>query len=279
MNRTCLSFAATRRTRSSALGTLIPALCPGRVALVTFPLGSLLSSTTSAADCSALFGGFAGTTRLSDFPRSCISGLRPRPSPSGPPTDHADGRAPDLAVLAHGNSTHAQVLRPRRVRRRLAITPPAMLPSAGGHCVGTLNYVDFAAQLPGLRVPLPTLRRRPHGRPTHGSGPSRLARPSDVERSHLLFHAGLSRRFRPPHRSQRARLTHWAPPLGTSVESRVGPGMQRSGLVGSHRCAEAVHPLPGQAVCAGCGAEAPGTSVGSPARGTRCSASMLSGTA
>jgi hypothetical protein len=29
----------------------------------------------------------------------------------------------------------------------------------------------------------------------------------------------------PPRRSQRALLVHWAPGLGTSVESLVGPGM------------------------------------------------------
>ena len=29
----------------------------------------------------------------------------------------------------------------------------------------------------------------------------------------------------PPHRSQRALLAHWAPPLGASVEAGVGPGM------------------------------------------------------
>ncbi|MGI8902296.1 MAG: IS66 family transposase, partial [Solirubrobacteraceae bacterium] len=29
----------------------------------------------------------------------------------------------------------------------------------------------------------------------------------------------------PPHRSQRARLTHWAPPSGSGVKPRVGPWM------------------------------------------------------
>ena len=50
------------------------------------------------------------TTRLSDFPRSFISGVRPRPSLSGPPGDQPDGRARDLPVLAHGGSVHAQGL-------------------------------------------------------------------------------------------------------------------------------------------------------------------------
>jgi hypothetical protein len=34
----------------------------------------------------------------------------------------------------------------------------------------------------------------------------------------------------PPHRSQRALLTHWAPPSGTTVKSLVGPGMSDAGL-------------------------------------------------
>jgi hypothetical protein len=85
VNRASLSFRATRRTRSRSLDTLRPALRPGRVSLVAFPLPGPLSSTASAAASTALFGGFAGTTGPSDFRRSCITGLRPRPSPHGPP--------------------------------------------------------------------------------------------------------------------------------------------------------------------------------------------------
>ena len=33
----------------------------------------------------------------------------------------------------------------------------------------------------------------------------------------------------PPHRSQRALLTHWAPALGTNAEARVGKGMHHAG--------------------------------------------------
>jgi hypothetical protein len=59
----------------------------------------------------------AHTTRPSDFPRSFIPGLPPRRSPNGPPNDQLDGRAWDLPVLAHEDSAHAQVLRPRGVHR------------------------------------------------------------------------------------------------------------------------------------------------------------------
>src|SRR5664279_2470101 len=139
MNRTSLSLRATSRTRSSPLGTPAPALRPGRVGLSVFPSAGRLPSTTSATARAALFGGFAGTTRPSDFPCPFISGVRPQPSLSGPTGDQPDGRTWDLPVLAHGGSTHARVLRPRGVRQPLAITRPAMLPSAQGHGVGTPN--------------------------------------------------------------------------------------------------------------------------------------------
>ena len=89
MNRASLSFCATRRTRSSSLDTPCPALCPGRVSLAAFPLAGPLSSTTSAAPPWALFGSFSGTTGPSDFPRSCITGLRPWPSPRPATRRHA----------------------------------------------------------------------------------------------------------------------------------------------------------------------------------------------
>ena len=80
-----LSLRATSRTRSNAFGASGPALCPGRVLLVVFPASPLPSSTTSAAADVASFGGFTGTTGLSDFPPSFISGVRPQPSLSGLP--------------------------------------------------------------------------------------------------------------------------------------------------------------------------------------------------
>src|SRR5436189_582887 len=50
----------------------------------------------------------------------------------------------------------------------------------------------------------------------------------------------------PPRRSQRALLTHWAPDLGASVESLIGPGMcDAGGREPSLRVA--AHPLPVEA--------------------------------
>ena len=48
VNRTSLSFRATRRTRSRSLDTPSPALRPERVSLAAFPSGRPLPSTTSA---------------------------------------------------------------------------------------------------------------------------------------------------------------------------------------------------------------------------------------
>ena len=77
-----LSPAPVRRTRSGTCGTLTR-LCvrgvscrPGSPRLAPFP--------PPPPRPWALFGGFVGTTRRSDFPRSYISGVRPRPSLSGP---------------------------------------------------------------------------------------------------------------------------------------------------------------------------------------------------
>ena len=88
VNRASLSVAATRRTRPRSLSAPCPALGPGRVSLVTFPLAGRLPSTPSAAPPWALFGSFTGSTRPSDFSRSSITGLRPWPSPHDPPLHH-----------------------------------------------------------------------------------------------------------------------------------------------------------------------------------------------
>ena len=67
---------------------------PARVSLAVFPSGRLLPSTTSAPAETGLFGSFAGTTSLSDFPRSCIRGLPPQRSPHGPTSAGLPPREP-----------------------------------------------------------------------------------------------------------------------------------------------------------------------------------------
>jgi hypothetical protein len=67
VNFTPLSLFAACRTRSSALGAFVRLCVRGAFCWLTFPLASSLPSTTSAAGALALFGGFTGTTELSDF--------------------------------------------------------------------------------------------------------------------------------------------------------------------------------------------------------------------
>ena len=141
MNRTCLSFRATRRTRSRPVDTLTPALRPGRVSLPAFPLADPLPSNASATTNVTLFDSFAGTTGSSDFRSSCIEGVPLTRSPHDPPPTTAtrDDRTSRFSRME--SSVRAWVLRPRGVRHRLAITPMTMLPSAKGESAGTPNYM------------------------------------------------------------------------------------------------------------------------------------------
>ena len=75
VNRTCLSCRATSCTRARSVEAR-PRLCVRLAAsLAVFPVVSRLPSTASA-DLQSLFGGFPGTTQLSDFPSACIPALR-----------------------------------------------------------------------------------------------------------------------------------------------------------------------------------------------------------
>ena len=72
-----LTALSATPTRSSALGASVrlavrDAFCCGR-----FPLVRPLPSIPSAAGCPALFGDFAGTTGLSDFPGPFVIGVCP----------------------------------------------------------------------------------------------------------------------------------------------------------------------------------------------------------
>src|SRR5450759_4074583 len=162
VNRTSLSLIATRRTRSSPRCTRVPALCPERAGLPVFPLASPLSSTDSAAASAALFAGFAGTTGLCDCPPSFISGLGPQPSPSGLSPDHGERRRWALPVLAHEASVHALVLGPRGALWQLAYSATSDVAFRLGLRRRHPVRIDFAAQSPGLHVPLSTLRLHPH---------------------------------------------------------------------------------------------------------------------
>ena len=86
----------------------------------------------------------------------CRCGPRGRTSPSGQPVD--------LPVPVQMASTRAGGLLTTQSRVALAVTRHPMLPSASS-TASALRMKIFAARWLRPRVPLSTLRRRPHGRP------------------------------------------------------------------------------------------------------------------
>src|SRR5262249_49730670 len=76
---------AILRMRSSACDTLTRLCVRHVLCWLAFPLVPALGSTGSAADCSALFAGFAATVTESDFSWPRIIGYGSSPSRCGPP--------------------------------------------------------------------------------------------------------------------------------------------------------------------------------------------------
>jgi hypothetical protein len=158
----------------------------------------------------ALFGGFAGTTGLSDFPRSFISGLRPWPSLSGPSRDQrrASVGSPGSRAWRLRACTWFSDRAGSAGSSRIA--PPAMLPSASGTAsaprtplISRLN--SPACTYPCQRFACPRGRRRM----TRGH---RGSLPFDVERSHLLppcrFIPALCKLRNPPSEQSVLRTCH-----------------------------------------------------------------------
>lgn len=84
VNRAPFCLSAACRTRLSASCARARLCVRSVVAGGEFRLASRLPSSPSAARLRALFETFFGTTRLYDFPASCISGVRPQPSRCAP---------------------------------------------------------------------------------------------------------------------------------------------------------------------------------------------------
>ncbi len=180
MNRTSLSLRATRRTRSSPLDALCPALSPERVEPVAFPSGDPLPSTTSATPTGALFSDFAGTTGSSDFPRSCITGLRPQPFPHDPPLHH-DRRmimgSPGSRIRRFRTCPGSSTPRSPSTARENAANDVAF------RVVGPRRHPEQKiTRLNSPACTYPTDASPPPSRTTtHGSGPPRLATPSMLD--------------------------------------------------------------------------------------------------
>ena len=84
MNFSFFPCLAALRTRSSACDTLSRSCARRVLCWPAFPLVSILGSTGSAANRSALFVGFSATTTESDFSGSCIIGYDSSSSRCGP---------------------------------------------------------------------------------------------------------------------------------------------------------------------------------------------------
>jgi hypothetical protein len=130
------------------------------------PLAPPLPSTASAAPNSALFGGFTGTMSGSDFHRPCIIGLghsalpmrteradEPERPAGGSPGSRADGFHACRRSLDHAEPRWCSPWR----------ATPCCLPLFS--TASALRMETFRGSMLRPRVPLSTLRRRPHGRP------------------------------------------------------------------------------------------------------------------
>ena len=188
-----LSPAPVRRTRSGTCGTLTR-LCvrgvscrPGSPRLAPFP--------PPPPRPWALFGGFVGTTRRSDFPRSYISGVRPRPSLSGP--------TPISGLGNRGISRFSRIETPcmQRFSDRAGSADGSRDDAAGNIAFRSFGQRRHPETLisrlhsPACRYPYPTLRQRPRGR-RRMVGATVVRYSFGVGLFHSFLDAGLSRRSR-----------------------------------------------------------------------------------
>ena len=148
--------------RASAWDTL-SRYCARRVLCCTaFPSVPALRSTNSAASRPALFVGFSATMTESDFPHPFIIGYGSSPSRCRPGL-LTTGQTQDLPVPGQRASTHARFFDHAgssghsRSCARLYCFPPSQKRRHPG-------YKSLRGSMAGLCAPLPTLRRRPHGR-------------------------------------------------------------------------------------------------------------------
>ena len=169
VNRSVFPCLAACRTRPSACVTRARPWVRSVLCRFAFPLVPGLGSTGSAPGCPGLFVGFTATMPGSDFSRSFIGGFGSSPSRRGP-TDHRGHRPIRRSPGSRTRNVRTcQGLGPRRARQALAMTRLSVspsdysTPSAPGIC-------NVRGSMAGLCAPLPTLRRRPRGRPRTARG-------------------------------------------------------------------------------------------------------------
>ena len=161
VNRSFFLCLAACRTRSSAWDTL-SRFCARRVLCCpVFPSVPALGSTGSAPGCPALFVSFTATMAGSDFSASVHHRLRLLAFPMRTRCD-TPGRAGDLPVPGKerpcmpGSPTTPD-------RRRLALTPPPVLPSAYSNASAPGTISPFAAQWLACTLPCRRFAGHPRG--------------------------------------------------------------------------------------------------------------------
>src|SRR2546425_858113 len=129
-----------------------------------FPLARPLPSPASAAGSSALFGGFPGTTGLSDFPRSSIIGVCPWTSRCGlrPPRPQTNAGSPGSRSRCLSTCAGSLTAQGPSAPRDIGTADVAFrLPPRRRH-PGVSH--GFRGSIPGPYLPLSTLRGRPYER-------------------------------------------------------------------------------------------------------------------
>src|SRR5262245_34964692 len=165
----CLPSTPSAGGRSSPLGSLgftwlspaFPPSCPFRSAMVPVSVSPVFCSEASSV------------LRSSQTPCSVHRWLQSLDFPSRPSAPSASGGTQGLPVLAHDASTHARGLLVDRARsdRTSPILVQPVLPSAPDTDSAPGSKTPFRGSIPGLRVPLSTLRERPHSRLHMTRGP------------------------------------------------------------------------------------------------------------
>src|SRR5439155_23226900 len=148
---------------SSALDAPSRLCVRGALHLSEFPLASPLPSTASATGRPALFGGFSGTTELSDFPRPFTIGVCPWTSRCALrlPQPQRGAGSPGSRAKCFGACSGSSTARgPGASRVGDALGLAFRLPPRRRH-PGVVH--GFRGSIPGPLLPLSTLRSGPCG--------------------------------------------------------------------------------------------------------------------
>ncbi len=192
------------------------------------PLGSTLSADRGAPP--SLFERFSATISLSDFPPPCIAVVLLSDSQRGP-WGHPPGVRGGISRLPCKQLPYVhRVSGPRGGGIVLAISERFHVAFRSYDYVGPPKSFSFRGSIPGPHVPLSMLRLHSYEctrmtRGQHGSlllSCERLSLSATHRFAPAHVAVGTILSDRPPHRSQRAELPHWALTSGNNAQSLFG---------------------------------------------------------